>query len=164
MLNGDLEAAEAELRRDYESLERMGETNYISTTAALLAEVLYRQGDLVGAEEHTKISEELAAQDDVTSQFRWRSVRAKTLAARGDVETAEKLAREAVELIRTSDDINSQGDALIDLAEVLRVAGRPAEAAEAARDALALFEAKGNAVSAALARATVSELESLGVS
>ena len=91
-------------------------------------------------------------------------MRAKTLAARGDVETAEKLAREAVELIRTSDDINSQGDALIDLAEVLRVAGRPAEAAEAARDALALFEAKGNAVSAALARATVSELESLGVS
>jgi predicted ATPase/class 3 adenylate cyclase len=164
MLNGDLEAAEAELRRDYESLERMGETNYISTTAALLAEVLYRQGDLVGAEEHTMISEELAAQDDVTSQFRWRSVRAKTLSARGHVETAEKLAREAVELIRTSDDINSQGDALIDLAEVLRVADRPAEAAKSARDALALFEAKGNTVSAALARAMVSELESLGVS
>ena len=29
-------------------------------------------GDLDGAEEHTRISEELAAQDDVSSQFRWR--------------------------------------------------------------------------------------------
>ena len=53
---------------------------------------------------------------------------------------------------------------MIDLAEVLRLAGRPAEAAEAARDALALFEAKGNTVSAAIARATVQELSSAGVS
>jgi class 3 adenylate cyclase/tetratricopeptide (TPR) repeat protein len=164
MLAGDLSAAESELRRDYETLDRMGETNYISTTAALLAEVLYRQGDLDGAEELTKTSEELAASDDVTSQFRWRSVRAKVLAARGDTETAETLAREAVRLIQTSDDINSAGDALIDLAEVLRVAGRIAEAAEAARDALELFETKGNTVSAAFTRATLTELESLGVS
>ena len=47
---------------------------------------------------------------------------------------------------------------------MLRVAGRSAEAAEAARDALALLETKGNTVSAAIARATVAELESLGVS
>ena len=100
MLAGDLEAAETELRRDYDTLERMGETNYISTTAALLAEVLYRQGDLDGAEEHTRISEELAAHDDVSSQFRWRSVRAKILASRGEAAEAEKLAREAVAMIR----------------------------------------------------------------
>ena len=164
MLAGDLATAEAELRRDYDTLERMGETNYISTTAALLAEVLYRQGDLAGAEEHTRISEELAAQDDVSSQFRWRGVRAKILATRGHAEEAEKLAREAVEVIRPSDDPNSKGDALTDLSEVLRLAGRPADAAEAARDALALFEAKGNTVSAAIARATVQELSSAGVS
>ena len=164
MLAGDLATAEAELRRDYDTLERMGETNYISTTAALLAEVLYRQGDLAGAEEHTRISEELAAQDDVSSQFRWRGVRAKILAARGHAEEAEKLAREAVEVIRPSDDPNSKGDALTDLSEVLLLAGRPADAAEAARDALALFEAKGNTVSAAIARATVQELSSAGVS
>jgi class 3 adenylate cyclase/tetratricopeptide (TPR) repeat protein len=164
MLNGDLELAEKELRRDYESLERMGETNYISTTAALLSEVLYRQGDLEGAEEHTVISEELAAQDDVTSQFRWRGVRAKVLAARGETADAEKLAREAVALMQASDDLNSQGDAALDLAEVLRAAGRLAEAAEAAGDALTLYEAKGNTVSAALARATLSELSAAGVS
>jgi ATP/maltotriose-dependent transcriptional regulator MalT len=164
MLAGDLETAEAELRRDYETLDRMGETNYISTTAALLSEVLYRQGDLDGADEYTRISEELAAADDVSSQFRWRGVRAKVLATRGQAAEAEKLAREAVAVIQPSDDPNSHGDALIDLAEVLRIAGRPAEAAEAARDALALFEAKGNTVSAALARATVQELWWAGVS
>jgi ATP/maltotriose-dependent transcriptional regulator MalT len=164
MLAGDLAAAEAELRRDYDALERMGETNYISTTAAFLAEVLYRQGDLDGAEEYTKISEELAAQDDVSSQFRWRSVRAKILASRGETADGEKVAREAVAMIQSSDDLNSQGEALIDLAEVLRLAGRNGEAAEMARDALALFEAKGNTVAAALARATVQELTSASVS
>jgi class 3 adenylate cyclase/tetratricopeptide (TPR) repeat protein len=164
MLAGDLEAAEAELRRDFDALERMGETNYISTTAAFLAEVLYRQGDLDGAEEHTKISEELAAQDDVSSQFRWRSVRGKILASRGDTAEGEKLARAAVAMIQASDDLNSQGEALIDLAAVLRLAGRRGEATEAARESLALFDAKGNTVSAALARATVHELASASVS
>jgi class 3 adenylate cyclase/tetratricopeptide (TPR) repeat protein len=164
MLAGDLATAEAELRRDFDALDRMGETNYISTTAALLAEVLYRQGDLDGAEEYTRISEELAAHDDVSSQFRWRSVRGKILASRGDVADGEKLAREAVAMIQASDDLNSQGEALIDLAEVLRLGGRTADATEAAREALALFEAKGNTVSSALARATVQELESASVS
>ena len=164
MLAGDLAAAEAELRRDFDALDRMGETNYISTTAAFLAEVLYRQGDLEGAEEHTRISEELAAHDDVSSQFRWRSVRGKILASRGDAAEGEKLAREAVAMIQASDDLNSQGEALIDLAEVLRLGGRIPEATEAAREALALFEAKGSTVSAALARATVQELESASVS
>ena len=100
----------------------------------------------------------------MSSQFRWRGVRAKILASRGHASEGEQLARDAVEVIRASDDLNSQGDALIDLAEVLRLAGRPAEAAKAARDALALFESKGNVVSAALARATVQELESAVVS
>ncbi len=164
MLAGDLAAAEAELRKDYDALERMGETNYISTTAALLAEVLYRQGDLDGAEEMTGISEELAAPDDVSSGFRWRGVRGKILARRGSFDEGVAFVREAVALIQRSDEVNSQAEALMDLTEVLRLAGRPAEAAETARDALALFEAKGNTVSAALARATVQELASAGVS
>ena len=164
MLAGDLATAESELRRDYETLERMGETNYISTTSALLAEVLYRRGDLDGADGFTRVSEELAARDDVSSQFRWRGVKGKILASRGRFEEGETLVRKAVELIGGSDDINSQGEALMDLVDVLRLAGRPAEAAEAAREALSLFEAKGNIVSAAVARATVQELESLGVS
>jgi ATP/maltotriose-dependent transcriptional regulator MalT len=164
MLAGDLDAAEVELRRDFDAFERMGETNYISTTAALLAEVLYRQGSLVEAHRYTEVSEELASHDDLTSQFRWRAVRAKVLARGGSVAEAEAMARRAVELISGSDEINSRAQAWMDLAEVLRIAGRQAEAAAAARDALSLFEAKGNTVSAAIARATVAELEALSVS
>jgi hypothetical protein len=37
LLAGDLAAAESELRADYRRLEEMGERNYISTTAGLLA-------------------------------------------------------------------------------------------------------------------------------
>ena len=88
MLNGDLATAEAELRRDYETLERMGETNYISTTAAILAEVLYPGKATWTARRSTRRSARSWRPDDVTSQFRWRSVRAKVLAARGDGETA----------------------------------------------------------------------------
>ena len=44
LIAGDAAAAEAELRRDYDALAAMGERNYISTTAAFLAEALYRRG------------------------------------------------------------------------------------------------------------------------
>ena len=47
----------------------------------------------------------------------------------GHAAEAEKLALEAVEIIRASDDLNSHGDALTDLVEVLRLSGRPADAA-----------------------------------
>ncbi|HEY3071235.1 MAG TPA: hypothetical protein VGJ46_00325, partial [Candidatus Limnocylindrales bacterium] len=50
--------------------------------------------------------------------------------------------------IRRSDDLNSQGDTLMDLAEVLRLAGKPERAAQAVAEAQELYERKGNAVSA----------------
>ncbi|TML75146.1 MAG: zinc-ribbon domain-containing protein, partial [Actinobacteria bacterium] len=68
---GDLAAAEAELRRDYEALDAMGERNYISTTAACLADVLYRQRRYDESMGFTEISEKIAASDDLTSQFMW---------------------------------------------------------------------------------------------
>ena len=50
MLAGDPVAAEAELRRDYETLDRLGERNYITTVAVYLAEALYRQGRYADAD------------------------------------------------------------------------------------------------------------------
>ena len=83
LIAGDAGAAEAELRRDYDALAAMGERNYISTTAAFLAEALYRQGRDEEALVMTEQSEEIAAADDVATQYLWRSVRAKLLARRG---------------------------------------------------------------------------------
>ena len=63
--------------------------------------------------------------------------------ARGRHSEAERLAREAVELSRTSDSPLSQGNALSDLAEVLEAACRRDEASVMLNDALALYELKG---------------------
>ena len=99
LIAGDARAAEAELRRDYDTLSAMGERNYISTTAAFLAEALYRQGRDDEALELTEQSERIAAADDVATQYLWRSVRAKLVARGGDFVLAESLAREAIDII-----------------------------------------------------------------
>ncbi len=159
MLAGDLDRAVEELQRDHDALDEMGEHNYISTTAAFLAEALYRQGKLDEAEGYTVESEKVAASDDVSSQFLWRSVRARILARRGALEDGEALARAALDIIRTSDEPDSQAEGLLALAEVLALAGRVAEAAAAARGALELFEAKGNVISEARSRRVLEDLE-----
>ena len=80
--------------------------------------------------------------------------------APGTPDEAERLGREAVELSRHEEDPIDQANALMDLGEVLRIAGRPDEASLAGAEALALYERKGNLVSAAAARH--SSLTSIG--
>jgi class 3 adenylate cyclase/tetratricopeptide (TPR) repeat protein len=160
LMAGDPAAAEAELRRDYETLDRMGERNYISTTAAYLAEALYRRGRDGEASELATFAETVAADDDLLTQYMWRGVRAKLLARAGRFEEGAAIAREAVRLAHTSDDPTAQGNALLDLAEVLEGGGQTAEAAASLMAAAARFEAKGNVVSAADARR---RLERIGV-
>ena len=48
--------------------------------------------------------------------------------------------------------LNLRGDTLVDLAEILALAGRPEEAVSPLREAVALYERKGNVVSAAKAQ------------
>ena len=61
----------------------------------------------------------------------------------------EALAREAIGIIEAAQDPDSQGYAYIDLAEVLRMAGRRDEATRAADEAAARFDLKANTDSAA---------------
>ena len=152
MLAGDLAAAEAELRRDYQQLDAMGERNFIATVAAVLAEALYRQGRHADAEAFVERSVEIAAPDDVYTQFLWRQVRAKLRASEGAHEEALQLAESAVELTRRSDEPISQANALADLAEVLDAAGRTDEANQTRAQAIDLYERKGDIVAAAAAR------------
>jgi ATP/maltotriose-dependent transcriptional regulator MalT len=147
MLAGDLQAAERELRGDYHALEQMGERNYISTTAGMLAEVLYRQGRYRESSELAGVCRELASSDDVTSQFLWRCVQAKLLARDGQHERSEAILIEALELIGGSDWVDWQGNGFMDLAEICRLRGRTADAIEALGQASRRFAAKGNVVS-----------------
>ena len=146
LLSGDPEAAERELRAGYRALEELGETSVLSTTAALLARTLEHAGQLDEAEEQTVVSERNASRDDLASETTWRGVRARVLARRGAFERAEQLAREAVAIADRTDFLVWRGEALLDLAEVHRLAGDSASFVRAANDALALFEAKGHVV------------------
>jgi predicted ATPase/class 3 adenylate cyclase len=158
MLAGDLEAAEAELRKDYQTLDEMGERNSLSTTAGLLAEVLYRQGRFTEAAELAANCQALAAADDVSSQFLWRCVEAKLLTRGSSEEQGNALIREALELIGASDFLNLQGNGFMGLAEVCRLRGDTDQALDALARASECFEVKGNVVSSRSAAAAAEDL------
>jgi hypothetical protein len=139
MLAGDPAAAERELAAGYDALEEMGETQNFPDLAAKLADALYEQGQDDRALELSEVSERATAPDDLSAGVQWRGVRAKLLARRGDAETAEKLAREAVALADETDFPILRADALMVLAEV---------AGEDRAPAIALYRAKGNIAAA----------------
>jgi predicted ATPase/class 3 adenylate cyclase len=157
-LAGTPEVAVETLRASYETLEQMGERGFLSTVAGFLAQALYARGDYEEAERFSRASADAAADDDVLSQVLWRTTRAKVLARRGEVAAAEALVRQALDLVEATDLLNTQGDALLDLAEVLRLAGRTGEAATVAQEAAARYERKENRASLARAREAAAKL------
>jgi tetratricopeptide (TPR) repeat protein len=159
-LAGDPAAAERVLRASLGPLEEFGETSTYVSIVAVLAQAVYEQGRFAEAAELTRISEEHAHLNDVHAQATWRPVRAKALAQIGKLEEAEGLAREAVAFAAESDFLNARGDALVDLAVVLEVAGRPDEGVAAVEQAIRLFDQKGNLVSAERARRQLAALSS----
>lgn len=132
----------------------MEEKGFLSTSAAYLGEAVLRQGRFDEAERYSAISQELGASDDLLNEAVWRALRAKVLAARGDFEQAESLARAAVEIAAGTDYLDVRAATWLDLAEVLRAAQRP-EHETAASEALALYKLKGNIVGAARANAII---------
>lgn len=145
MVAGDAAAAEQELRRDYATLERLGDRNFITTVAAFLADATSRQGQFEEADRFATFSAETADPDDQFTQMLWRQVRGRLLSRDGHHAEAIATADEAVTLSRASDDLIGQANALRDLAAVLTAAGpsHAAAAASAAVEAAALYERKG---------------------
>jgi tetratricopeptide (TPR) repeat protein len=135
----------------------MGERGYLSTVAAFLAQTLYGQGRLDEADDLARRAQASAAPDDLWSQVLSRGTRAKVGASRGAHEEAERYAREAVELAAATDALDLHGNALVDLADTLALAGRNEEAAVCVADALRLYERKGNEVSGERARARLAD-------
>jgi class 3 adenylate cyclase/tetratricopeptide (TPR) repeat protein len=155
LIAGDAAAAERELRVGYEALERMGEKSYLSTAAALLARAVLAQGRYDEAERLTQVTDDIASDDDLVTQAMWRGTRARLLARRGDA-AAERLARESVALSLDTDSLNMQADALVDLAETLRLLRRRDESMDVLGEAIHLYESKGNLTSATAVRALAS--------
>jgi class 3 adenylate cyclase/tetratricopeptide (TPR) repeat protein len=137
--------------------EEMGNRDFLGPAAGNLAQAFYALGRLDEAYGWAGRSVEFGTSDDALKEMVWRQVRAKVLARRGEHVEAERLAREAVEIGERTDSLIGQGDANADLAEVLFLAGKPDQAAEALRHALERYERKGHLVLAQRIRGRLAE-------
>ena len=155
--------AERVLRPAYEAFARIGEKGgTLAIHAALLAEAISTLGGRdEQAEQLSQIAEAAAADsEDVGAQGEWRMARATALARNGSTADAERLAREATMLAAATQCPLVQTSTLLTLARVLLLGNRPAEARQAAQDALAVAERKGDLASSSRARALLGELRS----
>jgi len=143
-LAGNPEMAEAELRTDYETLERAGEEGWRSTIGSILAHVLCDRGAMDEAlalcDEVVRISDE----HDTFTQVLCRSARARALAGR-DPRAALTLAKDAVARATATEYPILLGNALMCLAQVLEAATQWDEGLGAVQEAITVFQAKGAA-------------------
>jgi MalT-like TPR region len=103
--------------------------------------------------ELTAEARDAADPDDLSVQVGWRTVRALLLARGGDIPRAKSISAEAVHLAARTDWLSDHAEALLAHGEVLRMAGETEEAARTMREAIAVYERKGNEVGARRGRA-----------
>jgi DNA-binding SARP family transcriptional activator len=158
LLAGNPAAAERVLRPACTSLRGMGENVQLSSRAAELAEALYAQGRSEDAARWAQVAEENSVPYDVSAETQWRAIRAKVLAREGRLVEAERLARDAVALIQETDALNQHAKLLLDVAEILRLATRFADATPLIEQAQTLYERKDNRVGLERTRGLLSDL------
>jgi tetratricopeptide (TPR) repeat protein len=158
LLAGEASAADAASRRCCETFERIRDKAGLSTQAAELADALFAQARYEDAQGWVRLAQEHAVADDKSAQFAWRRVRAKLLAREGLLEEAQTSAQEALDIVFETDDLTGAGMVLLDFAQVLVLSERPSDATSHVERALALFDRKGNQLSAARARSLLREL------
>ena len=137
--------------------EELREREFLAGATASLAQALYELDRLDEADALAGRAAELVRNDNWW-QMAWRGVRGKVLARRGEHADALRLAREAVTLGDQTELLDRQGYAYADLAEVLRLGGKPDEAAAALEKSLDRFDREGNLVMAERVRARLAEL------
>ena len=155
MLAEDPAAAERELREAIRLAIEMGASRYAALYRVQIAHVLIAQGRYGDAARELE-----QAADTHGGTVSWKTARARVLAARGEIEAAADLANEAAQEIAGNDDLTTNAETLIDLAEVRRAAGDGPGAASALAEAIALHAEKGNVVAAARCRERLIDLGS----
>lgn len=146
LLGDDAARAERELRGLVELLGEIGEHAFASTVAALRARAHVELDQFDEAEQAARRSLELAEQDDAISQAYAHAALARALAAHGRLDEALPQGLLAVAAVESADVPDIRADVRFDLALAYRAAGDRASAAQAAREALELYRAKGNEV------------------
>jgi tetratricopeptide (TPR) repeat protein len=146
LLAGEPAVAEAHFQDAIQLLEALGDRGgNLSGPLVFLAEALHARGADDRAVEAARSGLELGNRDDLENQIQGRAILAELSLASGETREAEQLAREAVELADRTDSPLFRADARRALAVVSR-------SADAAIDALALYEAKGSVAGAAAIR------------
>ena len=130
---------------------------YLASIAPWLVDALLAQGRDDEGLRLTELVEPRVVPEDVDGQVGWRRVRAKVLARRGDLEEAERLARDAAVIAARTDYLDLRAQAAADLAEVLRLAGQPRESESALEEAIRLHEDKGNVAAAGRLRGLLAD-------
>jgi tetratricopeptide (TPR) repeat protein len=121
----------------------------------MLAQAAHAAGDVDEALRFAELSDSISSPDDVLTQVIADVTKAKALADLGRQQEAEELARAASALADTGDFLVIQGNALLDLAYVLRSPKSKAERLAAVTQAAALYQQKGNEPSLSRARAMI---------
>jgi predicted ATPase/class 3 adenylate cyclase len=158
MLAGNPDAAEKAIRPELDALRKTGDKQRFAIHANVLGRVLCAQRRYDEAEDLSRESEQASAPDELINQVGWRVVRARVFASRGQLGSAEPLAREAITLAASGEYVESHANALICLGEILDQAERAEEAACYIDKARRLWERKGNIISAGNARALLDKV------
>jgi tetratricopeptide (TPR) repeat protein len=141
---GDARAAEQVLRPACEALDRMGDMGHLVSILPYLADALYELGRIEEIAPQIAAAAESVIDEDMDGQVGLRRARAKLHASRGDLDEAERVAREALAFVERTDYLPLHCAVLRDLARILLLSGRQSEAAAALETALALHERKGS--------------------
>ena len=159
-LAGDLPMAENETRWSCELADEHGLKDLLAVNRDLLALAVCAQGRPDEAERLGVLGRDESADypGNVLAQWGWRHVLGNVAAVRGELVEAERLLREAVGIGEQTDAYFDRSTTNMDLADVLRRAGRPIEAVPFFEEAVRLSELHEDVVSAAKARERLASL------
>jgi len=146
ILAGNLAAGERELREGLELSLDMG-TQETSEVAAILSQVLSRQGNSTEAARLAATSKQHAPSESVSAQALWRVALAQVELARGNTQEGEHLVRESIALV-PAEMLNLSAHLRANLSQILATKGQRTGAAAAIEEAISLYGLKGNVVEA----------------
>ncbi len=153
--SGRLEVAEEELRSADARLREIGDVGYLSWVVPQLARILALQGKIDEAVELARRSRAEMQPDHAFGQVTARLAEAIAFTRGGQLEAAEGVALEALELVERTDALDVHADLLLALADIDRARGRTNQASARVLRAIELSEKKGDMVSVAHARSLV---------
>jgi tetratricopeptide (TPR) repeat protein len=128
--NGDPHKAEKLLREAIRTLAPMQERGTLCEGQRLLAQLLLEQGRVDEAEKYALAARETVSAEDISSRATTRVALAQVRAAQDRHDEAESLFREAIDIIRGSEQCRIDVELVPPYAQFLRDLGRADEAAE----------------------------------